>query len=466
MVSRQVPTLELPQPVPWAVPREPLRLSRAWTISLLFGGLFLWWMLGLGGFVQALLALPMLVFLVHRGRIKFPRAFLLWIFFIVWMFVTAVHIQTLGKWVSFVWRGGLYIAAGILFVYLFNATREEIPTRKIVKLLAGFWVMTVVGGVIGMVLPTVSFRTPFEILLPQTVVAEQFVYDLVHASTAALHAFGFTSIHRPKAPFIYTNQWGSAFALTLPFAIAAVPLLRSWLWRKALLALLVLSVIPLVVSLDRGSWLSAVGSIGYATIRLSGGRDRRAARAARALLVAGTVAIVIVLMSPLWGLIQLRLSSGYGDQTRALLYESAIQAVSASPILGYGTPISISQVNPTAPQVALSVGTHGQFWTVLVSHGIPGTLLFGGWFAFVFAKSARRVPSTWGRDGNSRFWAHVAIVAGLIQMPYYELLPWGLPIMMVAAALAWREARPDPRAQPLPVRATRGALPAPGAPRP
>jgi hypothetical protein len=33
----------------------------------------------------------------------------------------------------------------------------------------------------------------------------------------------------------------------------------------------------------------------------------------------------------------------------------------------------------------------------------------------------------------------VAIFTAIIQMPYYDLLPWGLPIAMIAAAVAWRE---------------------------
>jgi len=37
----------------------------------------------------------------------------------------------------------------------------------------------------------------------------------------------------------------------------------------------------------------------------------------------------------------------------------------------------------------------------------------------------------------------VAILAGIIQMAYYELIPWGLFIMMAATAMAWREATPD-----------------------
>jgi hypothetical protein len=42
-----------------------------------------------------------------------------------------------------------------------------------------------------------------------------------------------------------------------------------------------------------------------------------------------------------------------------------------------------------------------------------------------------------------RFWSHLVIFAALVQIPFYPLLPWGLPIAMTAAAIAWRESRVD-----------------------
>jgi hypothetical protein len=38
-----------------------------------------------------------------------------------------------------------------------------------------------------------------------------------------------------------------------------------------------------------------------------------------------------------------------------------------------------------------------------------------------------------------RFWSHLVIVIALVQLPFYALLPWGLVIVMVAAALFWRD---------------------------
>jgi O-antigen ligase len=435
-------------PEPRAMLRTPgpgdLALRPGWLLQVLFLGIFVWWALGISGFIQPIVAVPMLFFLLVRGRdIAMPRAFLLWILFLFWVLISEAQIKDFARLASAAWRTAIYVAAGLVFLYIYNQTRGRLTTAKLVKTMALFWGLVVIGGVIGMVLPTLSFRTVTESVLPASVVSDRFVNDMVHASTASPRAFSFTSVHRPKAPFFYTNQWGSAYALTLPFAIAALPLLRSRLWKRVLLGTLVLSVFPLVFSLDRGAWLSASASMAYAMVRLAMGGERRHVRTATMLLFIGVVSFAIVLVTPLWGLIQLRLDKGYGDETREILYESAIDAVRLSPLLGFGAPIAQAQVNPRGEAVSLSVGTHGQFWTVLVSHGIPGLLFFLGWWGVAFVRTGRLIPRVGGRDPNSRFWCHVAILAGLIQMPYYQLVPWGLPIMMVAAAIGLREARPD-----------------------
>jgi hypothetical protein len=51
-------------------------------------------------------------------------------------------------------------------------------------------------------------------------------------------------------------------------------------------------------------------------------------------------------------------------------------------------------------------------------------------------------------EGAAIFWCNVAIFVAIVQLPYYEILPWGLPTVMIAAAAAWRErlvARPARR---------------------
>src|SRR5205823_3396345 len=108
------------------------------------------------------------------------------------------------------------------------------------------------------------------------------------------------------------------------------------------------------------------------------------------------------------------------------------------PFIGYGTPVSRSVAGVEGTNKA-SVGTHGQVWTLLVSQGIPGLLLFLAWFAYSLVQTGRRLPRGWGGDMYCRFWANVAIFAALTEVAYYDMLPWELFVLMAAVAVAWRE---------------------------
>jgi hypothetical protein len=61
---------------------------------------------------------------------------------------------------------------------------------------------------------------------------------------------------------------------------------------------------------------------------------------------------------------------------------------------------------------------------------------------YALFKTFKRITNAGGRDAEAHFWCHVVIFTAIIQLPYYELLPWGLPIVMIAAAIAMRERRP------------------------
>jgi hypothetical protein len=409
----------------------------------MFGGLFVWWILGLSGFVQALFAIPMLVALVMRGRVRMPKGFFLWLAFLGWMLASASGLSDLSNVESWGWRATIYIGSTFMFLFVYNLPRPLLTGKRVMNILAAFWVLTVIGGVLGMLYPNHTFHSLMESILPQRILSNGFVKALVIPETTGGKTFPTTHIYRVKAPFIYTNQWGSAFALTLPFAFAVITQTRRKFVRNIFIGLLILAIAPLVFSLDRGSWLSAGIGATYGIFRLSGakGRTARMAKAARSMVLAGLVIGVLVLISPLGSLILLRLNNGYGDQHRLTLYSSSLTLVSRSPLLGYGAPVSLSTINPAAPP-GPSIGTHGTLWTILVSNGIPAFTFFALWFLYVFFKTYRRIPATGGRDPDAYFWCHVAILTAIVQFPYYELLPWGLPIAMVAAAVAFRERAP------------------------
>jgi hypothetical protein len=451
---------------PIAPPRLGPSLPVGWPIILMLGGLFVWWFLGLSGVIQATLAIPLLATLVLRRNLLMPRIFWAWLLFVGWMLLSAIQIDDFTKALTFSWRASIYIASTIIFLFVFNTSRRDLPARRIVYVLAAFWVLTVVGGLLGMAFPNRSFPSLLGSVLPARIQSSAFVHALVTPETTGGNVFAGTGIFRVKAPFIYTNQWGSAFALTLPFAFAALGTMRSALWRKALIGLIVVSIVPLIFSLDRGSWLSAAAAVTYGVFRLArarGGRSVRLARTLRVMLVGGAIVGLIVALTPLGSLVLLRVNAGYGDKHRAVLYESSLILVERSPLLGYGGPVEISVVNPNAPP-GPSAGTHGTFWTVLVSNGVPAMLFFVGWFLLAFLKTRRRLPEGADVDDNARFWSHVALLAAIVQLGYYEVLPWGLPIVMVAAATALREANaasawPAPPVAPEPARVPARALP-------
>jgi len=139
------------------------------------------------------------------------------------------------------------------------------------------------------------------------------------------------------------------------------------------------------------------------------------------------VTVGLVLLPPVHKIISDRLAHGHSDKGREELYSEAISRVKEKPILGFGAPIE-SQIDPTKP----SVGTHGQFWLLLVSTGIPGAIFYLAWFGLALWRS---------RKGSAEIgqWCHVVLLIALIQIFFYELLPAQLHLAMIAAALSLRE---------------------------
>lgn len=403
-------------------------LSASWPLIVLFPLLPLWWALGLSGVILSFCCVPLLAALILRRRVLVPRGFGLYLSFLLWCVFSGVELVTARQWVSAGYRGSMYLAAGLLFLYVLNAPRDRVTPDGAIRILSAFFVVIAVGGLFGMVIPTASFTTPVKALLPSGLLSDPFIQALVSASTSTGKAFAAYPIFRPKAPFIYTNEWGATYAMTLPFALCALTRARTKAGRDMLALVLLLSIFPLVFSLNRGAWLSAGVGILYAILRLARSRNGQVLRVAAGVAL---VVAVVVIVTPVDEIVMTRLQNGFGDAHREELYTESIALVRESPIVGHGAPVLV--------EGDVSAGTHGQLWTIVVSQGIPGLLLFTGWLLWAWWRSARRLPPGHPGDVTIRFWCEVALVVALAQMPYYDLLPWGLAIAMVAAALAWRE---------------------------
>jgi polysaccharide biosynthesis protein PslJ len=399
------------------------RLPTGWPILAAYLLFPVWWVLGLGQFIWPLLAIPMLFWLLVRRNVVFPRGFGLWLGFVAWMLMSAFEVNTADRVVGFGYRAAIYLSATVFLLYVVNAREDELPTKRVVDALAFFWLFVVAGGFAAVLFPTFSFTTPVESILPRSLLSNAYVVAMVHPGFAQVHDFLGYPVPRPAAPFVYTNDWGSNFGILLPFVFVSFVRSRSDVWRLVLLLAGVASLVPVVVSLDRGLWLSAGLGVLYALLRLGASGRGRVLGAAAVLL---PMMLLIVWFSPLHQLISDRFAHPHSNTKRLSLAQESVEGVTSSPWFGYGAPRP-----STTGGVSPSVGTQGQLWLVMYSHGFPALVLFFGWFVWSWWRMR-------GTDPPDAFLVHVVLTIALIQVAVYDWLPVQLHTLMIAIALGWR----------------------------
>ncbi|MGH2688509.1 MAG: O-antigen ligase family protein, partial [Actinomycetota bacterium] len=417
--------------------RRKLALPAGWPIYALFAGFPLWWGLGLGSFIWPILAMPMLLGLLRQKDVRMPRGFGLWLLFIGWLIISVTQLESAGRLAAYLYRGSAYFSITVLFLYVYNAPRDRVPTKKIVVALTLFWMFVVAGGYLGTFYPNGGISTIAAKIVPAGVGDEslKFILNPPFANRGEASRILGYEIGRPAAPFAYTNAWGANFALLVPFAIMSLSFVKKKSWKLLVLGAMGASIVPVVSSLNRGLWLSLTLGLLYAAgLFALKGRPKAFVRVAAVL---GVAAVAVLTVGPINRVFFDRLDRGHSDEGRKGLYSEALEITAQKPILGYGAPVE-SAADPTKP----SVGTHGQFWLVLVSTGFVGAGIFVGWYCVTLWRT---------RKGKGAFdmgtWCHVVVAISLVQIFFYEQLPTQLNIVMVAAALGLRELRPASRAE-------------------
>jgi polysaccharide biosynthesis protein PslJ len=400
-------------------------LPAGWPVLALFALFPLWWFLGLAALIWMLLAAPMLVWLLHRGSsLRVPKGFGLWLAFLFWMLLSGTQLDESRRLYAFSYRALLYLSMTVMFVYVYNLPRSAVPARKVVLALTVFWAAVIVYGFIALAAPNAHITTPAALLLPGGIAANPFVQDLFAAKLAQVQDFIGYDLPRPAAPFTYTNEWGGAVGLLTPMALAGLGMLRSYLARNAIRLLLVASLVPIVISSNRGLWVGLGAGLIYAAVRVA---LRGNARALFAILGFMALIAAALTLTPLQHYVSDRLANQHSNERRESLGEQAIQGTLDAPLFGHGGPRE-SQETPNAPEI----GTHGHVYLVSFSQGIPGIAFFLAWWLWALLKTSR------GATGPP-LWAHVVLVVGLLEFFYYDMMPTQLHLMMVVAALAWRE---------------------------
>jgi len=421
-------------------------LPQGWQAYAMFSLLPLFWLLGLSAIVWVLIAIPLAGSLaLRRGDVQVPRRFGVWLLLVLWICASGIELTNTGRMIAWAWRASFYVSGTVIFLYIVNVPEWKLSIRTIVNSLAFYWILIVFGGWLGVLFPNVSFASPMQYVLPHGLLHNQYVFEHVHLQFAEVQHFLGFPVGRPETFFPYTNAWGSSFAMLTPFAICAMTQARSRSWKRTLQISMALSLVPVVFSLNRGLWLSLGIGIVYATIRFAMRGDFRQVRR-----VLGVVALIlaVVAFSPLGDLATGRFQHKTGDTGRIQRDQEAQQRLFDSPLLGFGAPL------PSSDPTQSSVGTESEIFLLVFSHGIPGLGLWMLWFFYTLFRSARW-RSPWA------FWAHVTLLIALIQVPYYEITE-RLPIMLVAAAIAYRVMMRGPETdtepEPVPTRPIDPAL--------
>lgn len=428
------------------------RRNPAWPLIILLAGWPAWWALGIGNYAAVLAAIPMAkqmyMWRARRERpIKVPPAFGLWLLFLVTMTagILTLHLNAPGtqpgpvshRLASWFLRALSYFAATVVLLYAGNLTERELARRRLAWLLGLVAVYAVVGGLIGVLDPHISFTSPLAAVVPSSIQASDgTIASMLHPSvvdTATFQGFG-----RPSAPFAYANGWGDNFALLLPWLFVGWRRYGTRRSRRIAAVVIGLAIIPVVFSFDRGAWLGLLLSALYIFVRLT-----TAANLGRRLAVAGAVVLVFVIAifaTPLHSLIASRISHGSSDSGRVSQTAIAIKGALASPILGYGDTrhaqgstqsISIGQSANCRNCGSLDIGSHGQLWLLLFSDGIPATIFYLGFFGYG-VWTFRRDKSPYGLAGV------LVLLLGFVFMFVYLTIGTPLTFTVLAYALLWR----------------------------
>jgi polysaccharide biosynthesis protein PslJ len=450
-------------PAPAGRPQQPpsggrwLARHPEWPVVALLAGYPLWWALGVADFAWIGFAVPMagrmLAWRLHRSRpVRLPPGMGLWAVFLLFTVAGIVVLSLTApgtlpspmshRAVSWTVRTGSYLALTVLLLYVGNLTEAELPRRRLAGLIGVLALYATVLGVAAMALPEFSFTSPAELVLPAGIRSNTFIQASMHPALAQIQdVFGTPGGQsRPKAPFDYTNIWGECLTLSLPWLLLAVRGRGQGRDRRGRLisgVVLAAALIVLVDSLNRGVWLGVLVAVAYLAVRL-------AARGRLTLLggmAAGLAALaVLVLVSPLHGVISQRLANGKSNTIRMTLSTQAVEDALASPVLGYGdtrqrqgsaNSISIGPT-PACPQCGQQqVGSTGQLWLLLITSGFAGTLLYVAFFARL-TWEFRRDPTPYGLAGG------MVLLLSFFYLPTYDALPAPLGITILSVALLWR----------------------------
>jgi hypothetical protein len=399
-----------------------------------------------------LLAIPMTArMLAWRAggnrRVRVPPGFGMWLLFLICA-VAGVAVLTLTapgtvpsavshRVLSYGDRTLGYIGVTVLLLYAGNLSEQELPRRRFGWMLGLVAIYTTIGGVAGMIKPRFQFSSPFLLLLPKHVQTNLFIQASMHPGLSQVQNVLGTATGRPKAPFDYTNIWGECLSILLPWLLAAWWVGGTRRQRRVAATAIVVSMAPLLYSLNRGVWLGLGVSVLYLAVRLAA-KGKMAMIGGMFALIA--LAGILIFATPAQSIVFGRLANGKSDNLRSNLSSLTIEIAESSPVIGYGdtrqergssASIAVGP-SPSCPLCGqFEVGSTGQLWLLLVCSGFVGAALYLGFFAYGIWRY-RRDTSPYGLAGV------LVLLLSFVYMFTYDAVGAPLGFTMLAYALLWK----------------------------
>lgn len=391
-----------------------------WPLHLMFAMMPVWWAAGGLVLFWPLLALVLGVVMISRGRLAMPTGWSLWLVLIGLIVVSAIRLEKVTSLFTYGLKLGAVVAAFITYLYVYNAARAGTSWSKLFQPLMFYWLGMVALGWIGVFSPRFAMTTPVEMLLPEGIVGDRTVQALVHAHATEYSATSTNPYYRTAAPYPYTNNWGTAFDVLVPCVVAFLTSVRSGFLNKLLLVSLPLALVPAFLTLNRGMFLGIGAGLVYLGLRALVRGD---VRVIASIVGVAAVAWMVTLFIPVADLITNRVENTASTRDRSDLYWQTFEAVLHSPLLGFGGPRTVDTTTGAEP-----LGTQGQLWLIMYSHGIPALLCF----LLIFVLVARRLSAAVSTPGK---WLSTVPVIALVITPFYGFSDMNLSLMFFGIGL-------------------------------
>lgn len=380
-----------------------------------------------------------------------PAAMAWGLAFVVADLLSGFQVMGAGRMATFAWDLSLYVAFFCLAFTIYRFARTPDDVRSVLTAAIGILLFSHALTLYFLLVGPIEFSTLAGHLLPAD------VRNTPTGQMVALHSVGrdlwfFGIDNRVSGIFGPSIHLGAAILLSVPMIYVHCAGTRR-VARMAWLAVLMLSLVILVYSQARTA-IVVTAVLLPALVAVSWLMNTRVA-SPRLIVPILAMGLILALMAALSiapavsepareFFVEARASSA---NTRFEIYRQTVEAIPDNPLLGHGTQRDVSDLR-------YPLGSHSWYLAVLYKHGLLGFVPFLAFLLSTHVAGIGAIRRFAGDRANRRL--AIAVLLGLLAHaalaltvePVVSALHLYLLAVLVGAALALRQMRPEPHAAP------------------